>query len=228
MNPPGGPPTWPRRDIGARLVREQLEGRVVLVTGAGGELGRELCRQIAQHFPARVVLLDHDDQRLAMTQLELGQQGASSWDDLLLVDIRDLPSLSALLVLATPDVVVHTASLHDPGLTERYPDEAWHTNAVGTRNLLEAATHAGVGTFVTVTRAGAGPATALGRSQREAERLTASFAEEHPARYVAVRLGACTTGTANLEECARLVLEAAATGADGHVVEGASPAVGAS
>ena len=192
---------------------------MVLVIGAGGSLGSELCRQIARHNPARIFMLDHDDTGLDLSWQSLGSRSPAGWDDLMLADIRDLAALSGLLSMALPDVVFHTAALKDRELLERHPREAWRTNVVGTRNVLQAATAAGVGTFVNVSWPGADGDTVLGRTQRAAERLTTAWARAHLGRYVSVRVADATVSGIPLEERCRLVLAATARATDGHVVE---------
>ncbi|GGK71057.1 polysaccharide biosynthesis protein [Ornithinimicrobium pekingense] len=206
--------------------REHLQDRVVLVTGAGGAVGSELCRQIAGHGPARLLLLDHDESRLVAAWLSLATPSPARWDDLLLVDVRDVDALAESVVPAHPDIVIHAAALSDRDLLERHPREAWMTNAVGTRNVLDVAARAGTGLFVTVSSSvAAGESCVLGQTMRMAEDLTAAWARDEPGRYVSVRLGdaAGASDAGLLQDLVRRVLGAVASDLDGCVI--GAPAV---
>lgn len=171
-------------------IAEQVNGKVVLVTGAGGSIGAELCRQIARYLPARLLLLERDESALHAAQLSMTGRGLLEGEDLLLADIRDAQTIRSLFAEHRPDVVFHAAALKHLSLLERYPCEAWQTNVLGTLNVLEAAAQSGVGTFVNIsTDKAASPTSILGYSKRIAERLTADFARTQPGRYVSVRFG---------------------------------------
>jgi FlaA1/EpsC-like NDP-sugar epimerase len=171
-------------------IAEQVTGKVVLVTGAGGSIGAELCRQIARFQPARLLLLERDESALHSTQLSLTGRGLLEGEDLLLADIRDRETLRRLFRDTRPDVVFHAAALKHLSLLERHPLEAWQTNILGTLNVLTAAAESGVGAFVNIsTDKAANPTSVLGYSKRIAERLTAHFAYTEPGRYVSVRFG---------------------------------------
>jgi len=172
------------------VIAEQFAGRSVLVTGAGGSIGSELCRQIARFRPAKLYLLDRDESGLQATQLSLTGQGLLQGDEVILANIRDESTLRTVFQLTRPDIVFHAAALKHLPLLESYPLEAWKTNVLGTANVLTAAADAGVGTFVNIsTDKAADPTCVLGYSKRVAERLTADFARTQPGRYVSVRFG---------------------------------------
>jgi len=229
------------------VIAEQLAGRSVLVTGAGGSIGSELCRQIARFGPAKLYLLDRDESGLQATQLSLTGQGLLQGDEVILANIRDENTLRTVFQLTRPDIVFHAAALKHLSLLESYPLEAWKTNVFGTANVLTAAAEAGVGTFVNIsTDKAADPTCVLGYSKRVAERLTAGFARTEPGRYVSVRFGnvlgsrgsvvhAFTAQIDNggpvtvthpdverffmlIPEACQLVLEAASIGLDGEVM----------
>lgn len=171
-------------------IADKLTDRIVLVTGAGGSIGAELCRQIARFRPARLVLLDRDESALHSTQLSLTGRGLLEGDDLLLADIRDRAALTRVFGDIRPDVVFHAAALKHLPLLEKHPLEAWQTNVLGSLNVLTAAANAGVGTFVNIsTDKAAGPTSVLGYTKRIAERLTADFAASCPGSFVSVRFG---------------------------------------
>src|SRR5450631_2781196 len=172
------------------VIAEQFAGRSVLVTGAGGSIGSELCRQIARFGPAKLFLLDRDESGLQATQLSLTGQGLLQGDEVILANIRDENTLRTVFETTRPDIVFHAAALKHLPLLESFPLEAWKTNVLGTINVLTAAADAGVGTFVNIsTDKAADPTCVLGYSKRVAERLTADFARTQPGRYVSVRFG---------------------------------------
>jgi FlaA1/EpsC-like NDP-sugar epimerase len=167
-----------------------LTGRRVLVTGAGGSIGSELCRQIQRMGPAALGMLDRDESALHQLQLSLDGRGLLDSRDLILADIRDPDALGTVIGEFGPDVVFHAAALKHLPMLEMYPDEAWKSNVRGTQNVITAAADAGVGVFVNIsTDKAADPTSVLGRSKRIAEQLTASAAANHAGNYVSVRFG---------------------------------------
>ena len=229
------------------VIAEQLAGRSVLVTGAGGSIGSELCRQIARFGPAKLYLLDRDESGLQATQLSLTGHGLLQGDEIILANIRDESTLRTVFESTRPDIVFHAAALKHLPLLETYPLEAFKTNVLGTANVLNAAAEAGVGTFVNIsTDKAADPTCMLGYSKRVAERLTADFARTQPGRYVSVRFGNVLGSRGSvvhafaaqiegggpitvthpdverffmlIPEACQLVLEAGSMGADGEVM----------
>ncbi|NMM34901.1 MAG: polysaccharide biosynthesis protein [Phycicoccus sp.] len=179
-----------RISLDTTAIAEQIAGRSVLVTGAGGSIGSELCRQIARFGPAKLYLLDRDESGLQATQLSLTGQGLLEGDEVILADIRDLDTLRTAFAATLPDLVFHAAALKHLPLLESFPLEAWKSNVLGTLNVLTAAAEVGVGAFVNIsTDKAADPTSVLGYSKRLAERLTAGFAQNQPGRYVSVRFG---------------------------------------
>ena len=172
-------------------IAHYLNGRCVLVTGAGGSIGSELCRQLSRFEPARLYMLDRDES--ALHAVELSIQGRALLDDGLAVlcDIRDETALTELFRTLQPDVVFHAAALKHLPLLEQFPEEAYKTNVVGTRNVLRASHVAGVSVFVNVsTDKAASPISVLGYSKRAAERLTSAHGlESTTGRYLSVRFG---------------------------------------
>jgi FlaA1/EpsC-like NDP-sugar epimerase len=171
-------------------IAEQIAGRSVLVTGAGGSIGSELCRQIARFGPEKLYLLDRDESGLQATQISLTGQGLLQGDEVILADIRDLDTMRAVFKETLPDLVFHAAALKHLPLLESYPLEAWKTNVLGTLNVLTAAAEVGVGIVVNIsTDKAADPGCVLGYSKRVAEQITASHSDTHPGQYVSVRFG---------------------------------------
>ena len=167
-----------------------LTGKVVLITGAGGSIGSEIARQLHKLGPSKLVLLDRDESALHSVQLDIYGNGLLDTDDIVLCDIRDREALCAVFKHHKPDVVFHAAALKHLPMLERYPDEGWKTNVLGSLNVLRCAHEAGVKHFVNIsTDKAADASSVLGRTKRMAEQLTAWFAEEHALKYVSVRFG---------------------------------------
>lgn len=182
----GRPPAHLDQDA----ITAQIIGRRVLVTGAGGSIGSELCRQIHRLGPATLTMLDRDESALHATQLSIYGRAMLDNDDTVLADIRDPLAMRRIFEAYRPDVVIHAAALKHLPLLEKYPLEAWMTNVVGTWNVLSAAREARVDTFVNIsTDKAANPVSVLGFSKRVTERLTASAASHGEGRYLSVRFG---------------------------------------
>lgn len=183
--------------IGRTPVETQVEqiagyvrGKRVLVTGAGGSIGSELCRQLSGFKPAALMMLDRDESGLQHTQLSIEGHGLLNNENILLADIRDADALNAIFAERRPQVVFHAAALKHAPLLQMYPEEGWKTNVVGSLNVLNAARSVDVETYVNVsTDKAASPTTALGHSKRAAEKLTSWMAGETGKRYVSVRFG---------------------------------------
>lgn len=183
--------------IGRSPVETQVEqiagyvkGKRVLVTGAGGSIGSELCRQLHGFEPAELIMLDRDESGLQHTQLSIWGHGLLDNKNIVLADIRDAQSLAKIFALHRPEVVFHAAALKHAPLLQMYPEEGWKTNVMGTLNVLQAARDVDVDTFVNIsTDKAASPTTALGHSKRAAEKLTSWMAGETGRRYVSVRFG---------------------------------------
>ncbi|WP_347351497.1 polysaccharide biosynthesis protein [Intrasporangium sp.] len=172
------------------MIKRQLTGKRILVTSAGGSFGSELCRQIAQFEPGRLIMLDRDESGLQATQLSMTGHGLLESDDIVLANIRDTEALTHIFECTRPEIVFHAAALKHLPLLEAYPLEAWKNNVLGTLNVLEAAARVGVEVFVNIsTDKAANPTSVLGYSKRVAKRLTAGFAACDHGRYVSVRLG---------------------------------------
>ena len=168
-----------------------LTGRKVLVTGAGGSIGSELCRQIHRYAPSELLILDRDESALHQVQLSINGRALLDTPDTILLDIRDADAVMHVFEERRPDVVFHAAALKHLPLLEQYPDEAFKSNVVGSYNVLRAAQASGVGVFVNIsTDKAANPISVLGYSKRVAERLTAHFAETTShGTYLSVRFG---------------------------------------
>ncbi len=176
-------------DLGS--IADYIRGKRVLVTGAGGSIGSELCRQLHHFHPERLVMLDRDESALQRVQLSIEGRALLDTPDLVLADLRDHDRIMSIFGDVKPHVVFHAAALKHLTLLEANPDEALKSNVWGTQTVLDAAQASGVSTFVNIsTDKAASPSCVLGYSKRIAERLTAHAAHTSTTgTYVSVRFG---------------------------------------
>ncbi len=179
-------------DLGS--IDSYVGGKRVLVTGAGGSIGGELCRQLALYGPETVIKLDRDESGLHATQLSIDGSGSVSDPSLVVADIRDRDRLFEVFDEFRPQVVFHAAALKHVPLLELHPAEGVKTNVIGTQNVLDACDHVGVERFVNIsTDKAADPSNVLGQTKRIAETLTAHAGAGAEAgvdrRYLSVRFG---------------------------------------
>ncbi len=177
--------------IDLQQISDYLVNRRVLVTGAGGSIGSELCRQLARFNPAELIMLDRDESALHEVQLSIHGRALLDTPQTVLADLRDEATINHIFDSRKPEVVFHAAALKHLPLLERYPLEAYQTNVLGTLTLLNAAQRTGVGVFVNIsTDKAANPISVLGYSKRIAERVTAAVGATAPSgKYMSVRFG---------------------------------------
>ena len=177
--------------IDLQQISDYLVNRRVLVTGAGGSIGSELCRQLARFNPAELIMLDRDESALHEVQLSIHGRALLDTPQTVLADLRDEATINHIFDTRKPEVVFHAAALKHLPLLERYPLEAYQTNVLGTLTLLKAAQRTGVGVFVNIsTDKAANPISVLGYSKRIAERVTAAVGEKaNSGKYMSVRFG---------------------------------------
>ncbi len=165
-------------------VRRSIEGHRVLVTGAGGSIGSEICRQVATLGPAQLVLLDHDETHLHDTAATLSVEAVQA-----LVDIYDREAVLETFECYRPEVVFHAAAHKHVPVLEEHPLEAAKTNVLGTLNVVDAAAAVGTGHFVQIsTDKAVHPSSVMGASKRLAEQTVLAHAPVGAA-YCTVRFG---------------------------------------
>ncbi|HEY3531218.1 MAG TPA: nucleoside-diphosphate sugar epimerase/dehydratase [Nocardioides sp.] len=158
-------------------VCDVITGKRVLVTGAGGSIGSELCRQVAAFGPETLTMLDHDESNLHRLQLDVWGQGLLDSDAVVVADIRDRDRLHQVFRQHRPEVVFHAAALKHLPILERHPCEGVKSNVSGTENLVEAAIAHEVERFVLIsTDKAANPTSVLGATKRLAEMVLGAHA----------------------------------------------------
>ena len=169
-----------------------LHGKTVLITGAGGSIGSELCRQVARYRPARLVLVELSEFNLYTIEQELAQL----FPDLELVrligDVKDLSGLRRIFAAWKPQVVFHAAAYkHVPLMEQNNAAAAVRNNTLGTYHAALASAEAGVERFVLIsTDKAVNPTNVMGATKRAAEMVVSSLAADHPVtRFMAVRFG---------------------------------------
>nr|WP_225853980.1 nucleoside-diphosphate sugar epimerase/dehydratase [Micromonospora sp. AMSO31t] len=227
------------------LDHDGLRGRRILVTGAGGSIGSELCRQIMRADPGELMMLDRDESALHALQMSLAGRALLDSPDLILADLRDDEAIRRIFQERRPEIVFHAAALKHLTLLERHPGEAVKTNVWGTLTVLDACRD--VARFVNIsTDKAADPISVLGYSKRITERLTAYAGANHPGTFLSVRFGNVLSSRGSVvtafqrqieaglpvtvthpdvtrylmtvQEAVQLVLQAAAIGRDGEAL----------
>jgi FlaA1/EpsC-like NDP-sugar epimerase len=176
--------------INDEKIGETVGGKIVLVTGAGGSIGRELCRQIARWNPEQLLLLGHGENSIYESLLELKE----SYPDLktvpLIADIRDKPRLQILMEKYRPNVIFHAAAHKHVPLMEFNVEEAVTNNVLGTKHLVETALKANVDRLVMIsTDKAILPANVMGATKRLAEMIVLDAARQTGKAYSVVRFG---------------------------------------
>jgi FlaA1/EpsC-like NDP-sugar epimerase len=178
-------------------IHEVLAGKVVLVTGAGGSIGSELCRQAARFSPAALVGLDHAETAMYEIDREMRERFPHVAFHPEVATIRNRHRLDEIFRRYSPDVIYHAAAYKHVPLMESHPFEAIENNVFGTANVAEGARKHGVGTFVLISSDKAvSPGNIMGATKRLAEMIclaeggsSPALRGREPARFMAVRFG---------------------------------------
>ncbi len=178
--------------INTHEVEESLLGKRVLVTGAAGSIGSELCRKILQFNPSHLVLLDHEETNLFSVHRQLQSEGIRHDTDIIpmLADIRDRKRVISIFKTMQPEVVFHAAAYKHVGMLERDPQEGLRTNVLGTAILAEEALASKVERFVLIsTDKAVRPTSVMGATKRVAEQLCLALNSQGRTRFMVVRFG---------------------------------------
>jgi len=182
-----------RRDpvkIDDHLVGTTFSGKRVLVTGAGGSIGREICRQVARWSPAQLVLLGHGENSIFESLLELHENFSSLPIQPVIADVRDTSRIQELFKAHRPEVVFHAAAHKHVPLMEANVEDAVTNNVLGTRNIVEAANRHEVERLVLIsTDKAIRPVNVMGATKRLAEMILLDAAHRNGRAYSVVRFG---------------------------------------
>lgn len=169
-----------------------IHEKCMLVTGAGGSIGSEICRQLVRFLPAKLVLVERSEAALFTIDRELRERHPTDGIEIVpvLCDVANRRRTEQLLKVHRPSVVLHAAAFKHLPLMESHPIEAIENNTLATASLAELAAAAGVETFVALsTDKAVNPSSVMGASKLLAERFLQSFAKESSTKFVVVRFG---------------------------------------
>ena len=174
------------------MIEKQLRGKKILVTGAGGSIGSEICRQVAKFKPKEIIILGHGENSIYQLNMELvGKYSQHFTITPVIADVQDRKRIFEVMDKYKPDVVYHAAAHKHVPLMELNPREAVKNNILGTRNVAEAASHARVKSFVMVsTDKAVNPPNIMGATKRLCEMIVQDMATRSEyTKFVAVRFG---------------------------------------
>ncbi|MGE7120754.1 polysaccharide biosynthesis protein [Peribacillus sp. NPDC046944] len=173
-------------------ISEYVTEKVILVTGAGGSIGSEICRQIAKFNPSKLILLGHGENSIYTIEMELKETYQNSKIEFIteIADLQDYKKMLSVMATYQPDVVYHAAAHKHVPLMERNPEEAVKNNLIGTMNAANAASWSGVKTFVMISSDKAvNPTSVMGSTKRLAEMTIQQMNKDSDTKFVAVRFG---------------------------------------
>lgn len=178
-------------ELDIESISKKLTGKSVLVTGAGGSIGSEICRQVCKFQPKKIVLLGHGENSIYQIDMELRNTYKVEIEIVpVIADIQDRHRIFDVMEQHKPDVVYHAAAHKHVPLMEYNPKEAVKNNVIGTKNVAEAADTFGVETFVLVSSDKAvNPTNVMGSTKRIAEMVIQQLDKHSQTKFVAVRFG---------------------------------------
>ncbi|RLQ96284.1 polysaccharide biosynthesis protein [Falsibacillus albus] len=173
-------------------IAESITDKVVLVTGAGGSIGSEICRQIGKFHPAKLVLLGHGENSIYSIEMELREKYRETNIQFVpeIADLQDAKKMMQVMDQYQPDVVYHAAAHKHVPLMERSPEEAVKNNMIGTMNVANAASWHSVKTFVMISSDKAvNPTSVMGATKRLSEMIIQHMNQDSNTKFVVVRFG---------------------------------------
>ena len=177
-------------DLDLDQIGAYLAGQTVLVTGAGGSIGSEICRQITRFKPKTIILLGHGENSIFEIEQELNRRHSGQHTVAVIADVRDEHRIDRVFEQYKPDVVFHAAAHKHVPLMEANPEEALTNNVFGTRNVARAADKHGARRFVMIsTDKAVNPVSVMGMSKRAAEMVVQSIGAASQTKFMAVRFG---------------------------------------
>ncbi len=193
----------PQRIQNTSTMRESWEGKTILITGAGGTIGSELCRQVAQHNPSRLLLVEQSEYALYQVDAMLARQFPHLPREALLGDVRQKQWVDHLFNTHTPQIIFHAAAVKHVPIAQANPLVAIHTNAIGTRHVADAALRYDAERFTLIsTDKAVNPCNVMGATKRLAEQyvkaLGSSAANQQHTHFVTVRFGNVLASTGSV------------------------------
>lgn len=180
----------PQIDLDIGGIRSFVCGKIVLVTGAGGSIGSELCRQLAKFSPSKLIILDIYENSMFNIQNELIEKYPNLDLVTIVASVRDAVRLDSLFSTYKPDIVYHAAAHKHVPLMEGNPNEAVKNNVFGTLNIVHAADKYGTSRFVLIsTDKAVNPTSVMGATKRICEMIVQNYGRHSRTKYVAVRFG---------------------------------------
>jgi len=177
-------------DINVDEILDYVKGRAILVTGAGGSIGSELCRQIAGHNPKKLVMLDIYENSIYDIQLEIAGKYPGLDMEVLIATIRDEKRIKSIMKKYKPEIVFHAAAHKHVPLMETSPNEAVKNNVFGTLTLVKAADESAVDKFIMIsTDKAVKPTNIMGATKRICEMIIQAYNKKSETEFVAVRFG---------------------------------------
>ncbi|SEH44081.1 NDP-sugar epimerase, includes UDP-GlcNAc-inverting 4,6-dehydratase FlaA1 and capsular polysaccharide biosynthesis protein EpsC [Halobacillus karajensis] len=171
-------------------IETEVKGRTVMVTGAGGSIGSEICRQLVKFGPERLILLGHGENSIYTIHMELKQFDIDTELVTVIADVQDRERIFQVVQDYAPSYIYHAAAHKHVPLMEANPKEAVKNNVIGTKNVAEAAHHAGVKAFVLVsTDKAVNPPNVMGATKRIAEMVIQNLSRQSNTKFAAVRFG---------------------------------------
>ncbi|HTX02108.1 MAG TPA: SDR family NAD(P)-dependent oxidoreductase [Candidatus Acidoferrales bacterium] len=179
----------PPARIELKHVEPYVRDNVVLVTGAGGSIGSEICRQVSSLQPKQLLLMGHGENSLFAIQQELAESGFER-TRIVLADVGDIQAVRNVFASGQPDIVLHAAAHKHVPILEQNVCEAVRNNIFGTHNVALAAAAAGTGRVVLLsTDKAVNPTSVMGATKRACELICQSFAHRTPTEFMSVRFG---------------------------------------
>jgi len=177
-------------DINVDEILDYVKGRAILVTGAGGSIGSELCRQIAGHNPKKLIMLDIYENSIYDIQLEIAGKYPGLDMEVLIATIRDEKRIKSIMKKYKPEIVFHAAAHKHVPLMETSPNEAVKNNVFGTLTLVKAADESSVDKFIMIsTDKAVKPTNIMGATKRICEMIIQAYNKKSETEFVAVRFG---------------------------------------
>ena len=179
-------------ELDVDIISDYITDKVILVTGAGGSIGSEICRQVAKFRPKKLILLGHGENSIYSIEMELNEKYGDMKGTFIpeIADIQDEKKMNLIMSKHLPNVVYHAAAHKHVPLMENNPEEAVKNNLIGTMNIAEAARAHGVGTFVMISSDKAvNPTSVMGATKKLAEMVIQNKDKLSHTKFVTVRFG---------------------------------------